>query len=169
MRRPLLMIVVAGAGLVALGWAQEEEPAPSTPAASQPAVERRARPQQVEVLRDLLRDRERARSVRPRTVDVAPQRGESEDLFPEGSVEQRGGRLIQTEGAAQFRFASVSEGLGGRTMEILKNAWLERMEQDARSGMTEFIVSGEITKYRGTNYLLIRNYRRQVDNGNLTP
>lgn len=167
------LLVTVSIAVVALAIAQDSTMTPvanpqSSETASEPPPERRPRPAQVDVLQDLLRDRERTRSVRPQFNELSPN-GFDGDLFPEGSVTTRAGRLVLGDGTTKFRFNSSDEKLGGRTFEVLKNAWLERMERDTQAGMTEFIVSGEVTRYRGSNYLLIRNYRRQVSNGNLTP
>jgi hypothetical protein len=54
-------------------------------------------------------------------------------------------------------------------MEFNKNRWLEAMEAEAEAGVTEFIISAEVTRYRGRNYLNLLKYRRQISHGNLTP
>lgn len=152
------------------------------PAQSQPASQPAGRtvsprnPTQARILEALLRDAEQAR---PRPILSAPEAGRgtqagSDDgvsLLPDGyGLNERPGRLVCGEGRVEFHFASGSPaGDAPAVMEFNKNRWLEAMEAEAEAGVKEFIISAEVTRYRGRNYLNLLKYRRQISHGNLTP
>ena len=62
-----------------------------------------------------------------------------------------------------------SEEGGPLTLIALENQLLEVMERETEAGAREFIISGELTTYRGRNYVRILKVLRPLDNGNLTP
>jgi len=46
---------------------------------------------------------------------------------------------------------------------------LEVMENEFETGVTEFVVTAELTRYRDRNYLLLRKCQRRISHGNLAP
>ena len=170
------------AALVALSWmlaGQDEGDKPGQPPASQPASQPATRtsprkPEQARILEDLLRDVEghRAKPILSVLPDSAG--GEAADgagLMLEGTVLiERSGRLVRIGSRSEFHFTADTPGDDTQNMmEILKNRWLEAMEAEAEAGVKGFVISAEVTRYRGRNYLLLRKYRRQLSHGNLGP
>jgi hypothetical protein len=169
---------------IALGWIFVPQQTPGEPPevpasqpASQPAEQPGPRdPEQARIFQALLRGSEgpRAQPILSEPVTGAGE-GEGEggggSLLLDGTpLSQRAGRLVHTGDTSVFQFESGSPIEGApETMEILKNAWLEHMEAEAEAGVKEFVISAEVTRYRGRNYLLIRNFHRQIDHGNLSP
>jgi hypothetical protein len=160
---------------------QEKEKAGES-AEAQPASQPAGRtvsprnPTQARILEELLRDAEQAR---PRPIVSEPQvergRGSAEgsqpgSLLPDGYLVERAGRLVRSGEHVEFHFTSGSPAEGApNIMEFNKNRWLEAMEVEAEAGVEEFVISAEVTRYRGRNYLNLLKYRRQVSHGNLTP
>lgn len=171
-----LMLVSASLGMPA-----QERQTPASQPASAPAVESnkpRKPPQITETLEQLLRNEERPRRGIPALtdragevdaepgLDVSP----SLNLIPEGTVlREQPGRFVRREGLPEFHFMSAGQRKALPAMEILKNSWLASMEGMADVGVSEFIISAEITQYGGRNYLFLLKYRRQPRHGNLGP
>ncbi len=166
-----MVVLITGAA-----W-QSPEPPGSQPAASQPDTSASSpsglrRPEQIRILEELLREQETPRTVEP----IAPQNPGGPprpSLAPAALLEgtmlwSRAGRLVQSGGGAELELLSKEAGYP-ESIRLLPNSLLELMERDSELGVTEFIVSGEVTAHRGTNYLLLRNVTRRVSNSNLAP
>lgn len=147
--------------------------------ASQPAGQTVSprNPTQARILQELLRDAEQTHP-RPILSDPGPEGDsltgvgdEQTSLLPDGyPLVERQGRLVRSGERVKFHFTSGSPaGEAPDVMEFNKNRWLEAMEAEAEAGVTEFIISAEVTRYRGRNYLNLLKYRRQVTHGNLSP
>ncbi len=91
-------------------------------------------------------------------------------LLPEGHyIADRRGRLICAGDYWLFVFESDGKALADPPIKLLPNRWLEKMESDvaASNDPITFRVSGEITTYRGQNFLLLRKVlieREPLDN-----
>ncbi len=155
--------------------APEAKPADTQPA-SQPADANPTlrKPSQAEILKNLLSRKDRAVPVRPipsgsgrSKPTVGP---DGQPLLLEGTfLVERPGRLIHENGRPSFVFQGDGESTATRSMVILESQLLETMEREAEAGYSEFIVSGEVTRYNGRNYLLLKKVLRRVANGNLGP
>ncbi|MFA5864632.1 MAG: hypothetical protein WC975_08075 [Phycisphaerae bacterium] len=80
-------------------------------------------------------------------------------LLPEGHyVADRRGRLNSTNDYSVFIFESDGKILADPPVKVLPNRWLEKMETDVAAGHESIIfrISGEITTYRGQNFILLR-------------
>ncbi len=100
---------------------------------------------------------------------VSPDRADR-PLRPDGSViADRIGRLIRRPKGWYFVFESEGKVLREPPMQILPNRDLEIMEIQSANGTrpVKFRVSGEVTVYRGANYLLLRKVLTVHDLGNL--
>ena len=171
-----VMLVVTTLGPVA-----QEQKAPAGQPASAPAAQAsqpRKPPQISETLEQLLRNEDRPRrgipalTDRGSEADAAPGTDltSGSDLIPEGTVlREQPGRFVRRDGLPQFHFTSAGRRTALPAMEILKNSWLASMEGMADVGVSEFIISAEITQYGGRNYLFLLKYRRQPRHGNLGP
>lgn len=126
-------------------------------------------PEQRAVLENLLRERERAaRAAAKPTADSS--RPRDQNGLPEGTILfDRPGRLMRSGDRSEFQFARTGDEAVLPDMEVSKNSWLEFMEREADAGATDFVVTGEVSRYRGRSYLTLLSYRRVVDNGNLKP
>jgi hypothetical protein len=162
---------------IALWVVVQETQKPATqqaPAANQPASQPAGRtPEQAGVLKELLRSVDRPAAVAPepiRSSTPSPTAKRDEALELEGTrIVDRPGRLIRGGERSSFKFTTADEKAFAAPLELLPNSWLEYLEREAESGEAEFIITAEVTRYRGRNYLLIMNYRRQISHGNLTP
>lgn len=146
---------------------------PASQPASQPANASATlrKPEQARILEQLIRDAERPRPIIPdSSTDVRPADSERDrGLLLEGTIlVERQGRLIRSDERSLFEMRLESDG-ANRTLEILPNAWLEAMEREAATGASEFIITAEVTRYRGENYLIVRKVRRVRTHGNLSP
>lgn len=143
---------------------------PSSQPASSPSSGRT--PEQAGVLKELLRSVDRPAITTPepiRSSEPSPVVRKDDALQPEGTaLIERLGRLVRSGERSEFKFAP-QDGKAVGQIEILPNSWLEYMEKEADSGASEFIITAELTTYRGRNFLLLRTYRRQVSHGNLSP
>jgi|GEM_PF-1000198 len=154
---------------------------PSTRPTSAPTTQRSStrKPPQAAILAPLLRNVERPRAgIRP---DVLREAGggaggglaakrSAGALLPEGTiVAQRPGRFVRSDGRASFQFDAAGEDTPLPPLEIQKNSWLGAMERAADAGVTDFLLTGEITTYRGRNYLIVLNFRRRISHGNVGP
>lgn len=152
------------------------QPAATPPAATQPnrPPMTQRRPQQAQIYEQLLQ----RESLRP----VVPGRGGSESgadttasrteslvgvLLEGQTIHNRRVRLVRNGERVELIFRS--EDGGPPTLIALENQLLEVMEKETESGAREFIISGELTTYRGRNYVRILKVLRPLDNGNLTP
>lgn len=173
-----LAILIVASGLL--------EPQQTNPAASQPvagevqptsqptSTDSTARtPEQTGVLKELLRSVDRPATTTPepiRSSVPSPVGRRDPSIRDEGTVlVERAGRLIRTGERSEFKFSSAEPGDTAQALELLPNSWLEYLEREAESGTHDFVITAEVTRYRGRNYLLLRNYRRQVQHGNLAP
>lgn len=80
-------------------------------------------------------------------------------LLPEGYyIANRRGRLLQGDVFWVFTFESDGKNLSDPPIKVLPNRWLEKMESDVRTSPDPIIfrISGEVTCYRGQNFLLLR-------------
>lgn len=167
--RGLLLFVAANTAQKA---AAAEPDAASQPA-SQPTTAGARRPAQAEILRNLLSEQaERPKPVLP--TDSGRQGGDAagsaRGLLTEGTiVVERPGRLVREDGRAKFLLHVEGEGPAPRAMPVLESQLLELMEREAEAGFAEFIVSAEVTRYRGTNYLLMRKVLRRTSHNNVAP
>jgi hypothetical protein len=170
-RRGFITQLTAGIALARAALAQDSRPADGAtpqPAASQPGFRK---PRQADELAPLLRQQE-ARPINPVVVGrgerVNLERDRQRGLLADGvTVPDRAGRLLHEADRPMFEFAT--EDGSRHRMELLRNSLLEAMEQELATGADEFIVSAEVTRYRGANYMLLRKVLRRVTNGNLSP
>lgn len=186
-RRALLKMgaaIAAGLGLGRLRAMGQTPAPPSTQpgAASGGATSKPAgdaglrRPQQAEVLKNLL-----SRQDRPVPVPIEPvnekstpaDRGigpDGQPLLLEGSfIVERPGRVERDGDGFVFAFLLDPSSSQMRRMRIVPNQLLETIEYELTGGFEEFIVSGEILRYRGQNFLLVRKVLRRTPHGNLSP
>lgn len=101
----------------------------------------------------------RDRWVRPPVIPPRGVQRSGKKLLPEGFyVVDRRGRLVRSGDQWMFAFESDGKALADPPMGLLRNEWLERVESEVATGAhgVIFRVSGEVTCYRGKNYLLLR-------------
>ena len=148
---------------------QDAPPAPASAPASQPAAAPRV-PPQVELLRPLLRRQARPMPILPRSSGAQDKGQDAKAearLLAEGTLlVERPGQFVRANGVPTFRFEDAPEL---PAMQLLPNSWLEAMEELADNGFTRFVISAEVTRYRGKNYLLLVKFRRQASHGNVGP
>jgi hypothetical protein len=180
MLRTLLATLVA-VSLTAAAQQSRDDGAqpPASQPASEPAVRSAPRnPTQARILEELLRGTEprQAKPILPVTPGGSSAPGAetpngNASLLLEGTVLiERAGRLVRLGDRVEFHFKGGSPAENAAdAMEFNKNGLLEAMEAEAAAGVEEFIISAEVTRYRGANYLLLRKYRRQIAHGNLSP
>jgi hypothetical protein len=168
--------------------ANSKPTATSQPAASQPVTSRPGTPgrslrppQQAEVVESLLRDRQQSTAIWPQGPGSlggpgAPESGPGSErggpaLLAEGTVlVERPGRLVWEENRPMFVFHAVGVEAASRTMELLPNGFLEAMERESQQrGSLDFVVSGEVTRYKDRNFLLLTKLIHRVSHGNLAP
>jgi len=151
------------------------DPAPQTPttAPTRAPTTQPAQPAQAEMFRELIRNVERPRAVTP----IAPL-GESprrealirKDLIADGTIiADRAGEVLRQSDRSVFVFEPTGSTVSSRPLELLRNQWLEALEREVELGLTHFIVTAEVTRYRDQNYLILLKYRRPPSHGNLTP
>jgi hypothetical protein len=170
-----LLLLLAPAG----GQPQEADATqpPATQPTSQPAEPRSTlrKPSQARILENLLNRADRPLPIKAQTR-LEPAESSSDpgvQRFPlllEGTfLPERPGRLVREEGRARFVFIADGSAAATRSMPILESQLLETMEREAEAGFSEFIISAEVTRYRGQNYLLLRKVLRRTEHGNLGP
>lgn len=181
----LLAVLPAGALLALVEEPGHDEPVTSQPA-SRPATaqdpEPRREPSSTEILRKLQEEsRREAKGIvrggvpgtRPEPIEqdpgnaIAPLEGK---LLPDGSrLVDRSGRLAKAEDYMTFSFESRGKGAPERPIRLLPNRLLEDMEMYSEGGAKPvvFVISGEVTEYRGVNYLLIQKLLVRPSTGNL--
>lgn len=94
----------------------------------------------------------------------------SRKLLPDGSrIVDRPGRLTREGNYFTFSFESRGQGTPEMPIRLLPNRLLEDMEIVSAGGSKSivFVVSGEVTEYRGVNYLLVQMLLVRPDLGNL--
>lgn len=176
-----LMFVGAMGAAVSWSWAQSRGPESAAPPTTLPAEGTSSRPaprvepSAADILRELTREENLAprRAVRPsdparpddRVVAapasvppnaVAPP---TPRLYPDGyRLVDRPGRLVRQDDVWWYSFESRSEGAPELPLRLLPNRLLEDMEAASEGGTRAvvFVVSGEVTEYRGSNYLLLQ-------------
>lgn len=146
----------------------------SAPTGQDDAVSGLTRPAQSEIVRELIQ-RTQDRPIMPVSPveTVAPVRpaGSPSDpnLLMEGSMQiDRPGRLERQDDRSRFVFVPTGAA-EAVSLELNRNQLLELMEREAASGTTEFVVTAEVTQYRGANYLTLRKVLKRVSNANLSP
>lgn len=166
--------------LTLIGSAQDASSPADQPPASQPATQPAEqqttlrKPEQARMLQILLDQQDRPVPIKAQTALSGGGPGESApDRIPlllEGTLlVERPGRLSRDEERPKFTFRSESGSAGPRAMPILESQLLETMEREADAGFNEFIITAEVTRYRGQNYLLLRKVLRRTEHGNLSP
>ncbi|MGD8451094.1 MAG: hypothetical protein PVJ57_04695 [Phycisphaerae bacterium] len=185
MQRLIISSVILAAALGAAfpvgddqSLAQQPPQATSQPTDTQPAAGNQGvrPPAQVEIIENLLRDRDRSTLILPQDPesiarDARPATGSGGQLLAEGTMlVERPGRFVVQDGKPTFIFHSIEAGPALRQMELLPNGFLEALEGEAeRVDNPEFVISGEVTCYRGRNYLLLTKILRRSSHGNLAP
>lgn len=190
------VLLTLAVSLVVGASAQQAEPAgqdakPETSPAGEPAdidtppaqpqdagVPTPAQPSPEDIIRQFQKQR-------PQAVPVLPSGGQDETivrgepatggsvggvLLPDGArMVDRSGRVSQEGDWWVFSFEPDSTGKGEMPMKLLPNQSLERMVRESRGGADSviFIVSGEVTEFRGENFLLPRKVLRKRNFGNL--
>ena len=166
----------------------KEKPAASQPAApaSQPANSQM--PRDADYLKELIRETERQPLNPPKGAPPAttPEkdagaskqatrdanaiiRGKTDALYDEGAmIVERSGRLCRAGEQIEF-VLNRDDGKGTLRLELLPCKLMEELENEISSGVNQAVVTGEITRYKNRTFLLLRNYRRQTDRGNLSP
>jgi len=92
-------------------------------------------------------------------------------LLPDGSLlVDRAGRVIKEGPWWLFVFESDNDSLLEPPMKLLPCQALERMVRESRGGTDSvvFIVTAEVTDFKGENYLLPRKVMRKRNLGNLS-
>ncbi len=90
-------------------------------------------------------------------------------LMPDGSrIVDRAGRLTRDGDFLTYTFESRGEGPVEVPLRLIPNRLLEDMEIIAEGGRKSvvFVVSGEVTEYRGVNYLMIQKLLIRPELGN---
>jgi hypothetical protein len=183
-RRTLLKLSLAAAGATVLkGMAQGAAGSPngslapaSAPASAPVSRHTLRRPAQAEIIEDLLRQRDEAGVILPQdpqagdsSAALQPGATDESGLIPEGTIlVERPGRLVSEGGRPTFVFLAAATGAHVQSMELLPSQLLEAMERESTVN-TEFTVSGQVTRYRGRNYLLLLKVLHRVGHGNLSP
>jgi hypothetical protein len=135
------------------------------------------RPEQVDILSNLLGERARAKPILPEKRESRPGAAGRPVLGPDGLpvlaegtiIVERPGRMIREGGRTKFVFHVPGEAQKPRTVEIVSSQLLEAMEKEAEAGFSEFIVSGTVLRYHDVNSLLLTKILRRVSNGNVGP
>ncbi len=177
--------------LLATAWQERGSAARAETAATQPEpvkenalIEPPPQPSAVEILRELMK-KKGARPVimpvkpgtdpnqrlrRPASRPTVGMKREDRPLRTDGEmITDRVGRLVRRPNGWAFVFESEGEVLREPPMQLLPNRDLETMEIQSANGTrpVKFRVSGEVTEYRGANYLLLRKVLVVHDLGNL--
>lgn len=145
--------------------------------------EPRREPSATDILRELTeRNKKRSRVVPPslpgrsRRTKVSPEgvptnavAQPERKLLPDGyRLVDRPGRLVREGDGFVFAFESCGLGAPELPLRLLPNRLLEDMEIKSDGGEKSlvFIVSGELTEYRGVNYFLIQKLLIRSELGN---
>ncbi len=170
------MVIAVAPVLVAVGQISIEPP-PETKPESKPATEvapatkssASTLPTAENVLENLLHDKPAVSAVAPRTTTgpmvpalVATAAGEpkSKLMRERDTVEKRIGRLVKDDATSNWVFVFDADGrdMYDAPLTIVPSMMLEAMEGLSEKGTkpVKFKVSGEVTQYRGKNFLVIR-------------
>lgn len=176
MTRRLFLAILSGLTLdLTRRAATGQQSPPGSQPSTAPADDGFRKPVQARDLDELMR-RQEATPVLPVAPEAAGDRRtadrdrEAGSLLVDGTrVVDRPGRLIRSGQRSEFEFYVEEDSGAPRVMEILKNQFLEAMEREAEGGASEFVISAEVTRYRGANYLLLRKVLRRLSHGNLAP
>lgn len=108
----------------------------------------------------------------PAVVGVAPGAGSAAKLRREGEfIVNRTARLVRAANGSQVTIVFESENKNSPESPLiaLPSQTLENLEDvlQERGDNTPFIASGEITTYRGANYILLTMWTLTHDKGNL--
>jgi hypothetical protein len=150
--------------------------APDQKSATAPAGE----PRPEDIIKQLLERKPRRALVLPETMPAAPQEKPvvpayegapvADQLWPEETmIVDRPGRVVPGEQWWTFAFEDKGQQPTRKPVRLLPNRMLEdaiALGGDQSLGIV-LVVSGELTEYRGTNYLLLRKVLVQRDWGNL--
>lgn len=176
----LLWTLAVACTAMLVGQVEPQEP-DTKPADSQPATRPAEtgttlrKPAQADILKNLLGQRDRLRPIRPQPSEEPSEAGagvgpDGLPLLLEGTfLVERPGRLMREDGRAVFVFRVDADRAASRSMPMLENQLLETMEGEAEAGFSEFIISAEVTRYGGRNFLLLRKVLRRVGHGNIGP
>lgn len=109
----------------------------------------------------------------PAVLGVAPGQDQPK-LRAEGEfIVNRAGRLTRSPNGSQavFAFEADSKESPEPPMILLPCAMLENMEEwvEQHGDKIVFIISGQVTSYRGTNFLLPTMAKTAINRGNLKP
>ncbi|MFQ5412739.1 MAG: hypothetical protein ACE5EC_10600 [Phycisphaerae bacterium] len=161
---------------------EKVEPKPKNPS---PDPKPRRVPSYSEILKELQKEtrgpgrivvpkRDPSRSLnRSISIDPGPNNAiqpVERKLLPDGArIVDRPGRLTREGNVFTFSFESRGRGAPELPIRLLPNRLLEDMEIFSDGGQRPivFIISGEITEYRGVNYLLLQKLLVRPDMGNL--
>ncbi|MBN2446664.1 MAG: hypothetical protein JXO22_08060 [Phycisphaerae bacterium] len=179
-----LLLITSLLLLAGLGAADDQlKEVPADTPTSQPAVSEdehsgrtTRKPFEDAILRELLKDADRPRLINPEDPDsmtAAPTGATPEptdsSLMLEGTIiVERPATLSKSDERTELTF-KLSDGKRTVTMELLPNSLLELAETAAVAGVDEFIISGEVTRYHGRNYMILRKVVHRLDHGNLSP
>jgi len=104
-------------------------------------------------------------------VELPDTGGRSGRLLPEGyRLVDRPGRMVESpDGGWMFVIEERGQGALEASLRLLPNRYLEQMERVSEDGTQAvvFIVSGDVTEYRGSNYLLVQKLLLRPQMGNL--
>ena len=157
--------------------AEEQEGVAESQPTSAPARVMPRSPAQARILQELLRGTERPHQPIISRDPQAEEPGESTRPSVRGGLLLEGeiitdvaGRLVRAGERSEFHFISGGPVDGAPSvMEFNHNGLLEAMEIETENGIEGFVISAEVTRYRGKNYLNLLRYQRQRSHGNLAP
>ncbi len=140
-------------------------------------------PSAEEILQQLMRERPAGTPIAPsepghpagaaeevQPLEAVTSHKPDRPLRPEGSMlVDRAGRLVREGNWWTFVFESNKTTSAEAPVRLLPNQMLETMEIASAGGTRSavFLVSGEITEFHGSNYLLLRKVLVRRDLGNL--
>lgn len=159
--------------------APEAQPAAPDPTSKPPATAPSGEPRPEDIIKQLLERKPRRALVlppnapeptlRPVTSGQETDSGR-ENLLPEETmIVDQPGRVVPMDKWWTFAFEDKGRQSSQRPMRLLPNRMLENaiaLSGDETMGVV-LLVSGEVTEYRGTNYLLLRKVLVQRDWGNI--
>lgn len=179
-------LIIGAATLLVLGVAiaQDQPAAPQTrateqadatdPNASEPNAPTGRKPFQDEILKALLQEQELPRVIRQQdpqrgtTVKIGPMARDEATLLEGTMVVERPAQFTIANGKPQLSL-TLADLNRTATLEVLPSKLLEALEREFESGVAEFIVSGEVTRYKEEAYILLRKVVQRVNNGNIRP
>lgn len=127
------------------------------------------RPAQAEILRQLLRDREDRRPILPRSDSPAATQSAGRLILEGTMIGERTGRIVKEGSRSVVEIDAVEGESESRRFVLLENELLELAEVEIERGVTRFRISGQVTRYRGRNGLLLVKISSILDHGNLKP